>query len=414
MAMLVGRDREVSELEVALDRLVSGTGTLFLFAGEPGIGKTRLASEVMQRARTRGVRTSWGRCWEAGGSPALWPWREALEGLGIAFPEPASVAADPKEARFALFRDIAAALGRAAASEPCVVALDDLHAADQSSLMLLEWVAARIDTLPLVVVGTYRDLEARLSPDTSASLGRASRTARVFQLAPLAADAVSSLVRDSIANADDQLIATIFETTRGNPLFVDELVREARSASSTTPARIPLGVREIIRQRLSLISEGARRVLEAGAVLGVEFATANVGRMDAAAAAVLDDAERSGLVTARGERFRFAHALYREALYHDLPRERRREMHREAARALAAGDAPLSEIAHHLLEAGPAVVAEADDHAIRAAYQALAVFAYEDASALLERARLAELDRELRCRVLIAIGEVRLRSGDPS
>ncbi len=411
--MLVGRDREVSAIEVALELLASGAGTLFLFAGEPGIGKTRLATEVMHRARGLGVRTSWGRCWEAGGSPALWPWREALEGLGIAFPEPAAVAADPKEARFALFRDVAAVLGQAAARERCVLVLDDLHAADHSSLMLLEWVAARIDTLPIVIVGTYRDLEARLSADTSASLGRASRTARVFQLAPLVAEDVSSLVRDAIANADERLIASIFETTRGNPLFVDELVRDARSSSSGT-ARIPLGVREIIRQRLSLIGDDARRVLEAGAVLGVEFAAANAARMDTAAPAVLDDAERSGLVIARGDRFRFAHSLYREALYHDLPRDRRRELHRDAARALAAGDAPVSEIAHHLLEAGPDAVAGAVDHAIRAAYQALAVFAFEDASALLERARLAELDRELRCRVLIAIGEVRIRSGDPS
>jgi hypothetical protein len=122
------------------------------------------------------------------------------------------------------------------------------------------------------------------------------------------------------------------------------------------------------------------------------------------------------LIVARGERLRFSHALYREALYHDLPRARRQELHRAAAAALA--DAPPAETAHHLLESGPSAAAEAIDHAIRAAAQMVAVFAFEDAAALLDRARAAippgPLEAELRCRVLIALGETRLRGGDPT
>jgi hypothetical protein len=404
--VLVGRDREVGEIEAAFHAL-GQRGALFLVHGEPGIGKTRLATEVVDRARARGLRASWGRCWEAGGAPALWPWREAFEGLAAAFPEP-TVATDPNEARFALFREVAAALRSAG---PCVIALDDLHAADRSSLLLLESIAGRVRELPLLLIGTYRDLEASLSPETAGALARAGRSGRVVALAPLDETEVSTLVRASLADADDRLVASIYETTHGHPLFVDELIHDPSGLSG----RVPLGVREIIRQRLALVSAETRRVLEAASVLGVATSAATLARMEPAG---VDDAARSGLVTLRGDRMRFSHALYREALYHDLPRARRQAMHREAARALAATGAPLSEIAHHLLEAGPDAAAEAIDHAIRAAYQAVALFAFEDAAALLERARTAvppgPQEPTLRCRVIIAAAEVRIGSGDAS
>ena len=80
--MLVGRDRELESLREPLSRIATGGGVYFL-CGEPGIGKTRLASEVASLARDRGIRAAWGRCWEAGGAPPFWPWREALEGCGV-------------------------------------------------------------------------------------------------------------------------------------------------------------------------------------------------------------------------------------------------------------------------------------------------------------------------------------------
>ena len=85
--VLVGRERELVELQSALAGATSGTGALVLLAGEPGIGKTSLASAVATSARELGIACSWGRCWEAGGAPAFWPWREAFEGLAIAFPD---------------------------------------------------------------------------------------------------------------------------------------------------------------------------------------------------------------------------------------------------------------------------------------------------------------------------------------
>jgi predicted ATPase len=132
----VGRDWELAELKAALAR-ISTAGALYLFTGEPGIGKTRLAAEATSLARACGVRASWGRCWEAGGAPPFWPWREALDGCGVPFPDAATIATgDLAEARFALFREIASALAREAAREPLMIVLEDLHAADQPTLVL--------------------------------------------------------------------------------------------------------------------------------------------------------------------------------------------------------------------------------------------------------------------------------------
>lgn len=86
--MFVGRDRELAELVAAVGRLSSAGGSLFLLAGEPGIGKSRLAAEAAESARVHGVAWAWGRCWEAGGAPAFWSWREACDTLGVRFPEP--------------------------------------------------------------------------------------------------------------------------------------------------------------------------------------------------------------------------------------------------------------------------------------------------------------------------------------
>src|SRR5258706_13308658 len=142
--MFVGRDEELSRLTGALDDAVSGRGRLFLLSGEPGIGKARLCDEVAGRASERNVRVAWGRCWEAGGAPAYWPWIQALresvgeEALASAVPELGATtpADDPQQARFRLFDAATKLLARTAAREPLLLVLDDLPAADAPSLLL--------------------------------------------------------------------------------------------------------------------------------------------------------------------------------------------------------------------------------------------------------------------------------------
>src|SRR5688572_25283813 len=243
--MLAGRERELATLDVALGQLSTQRGGIYLLSGEPGIGKSRLADEVVTRAEARGARVAWGRCWEAGGAPAFWPWHEAFGALAMRFPDGAAIAAtDPAQARFALFRDVAAELVRAA---PLVLVLEDLHAADPSSVLLLEFLATQLRAVPVMIVGTYRDLEASLRAEIGDALARIGRTSTVLALGRLREGEVAAVVRALVEGADEKLIAHVFETTHGNPLFVTEIVRAGASTNA-----IPLGVREVIRQRLAL------------------------------------------------------------------------------------------------------------------------------------------------------------------
>src|SRR5271168_2643028 len=183
----LGRERELTELRAALEDANAGRGRLFLFSGEPGIGKTRLAEEIAREAATRGMRAVWGRSWEGGGAPAYWPWVQILRSLVFdskstrtrsaavvpevakLIPELASEAhgeppSDPKQAQFRLFDAVTTALKDAARAQPLVLILDDLHEADQSSLEMMKFIARALPESYLLIVGTCRDAEVRRSP----------------------------------------------------------------------------------------------------------------------------------------------------------------------------------------------------------------------------------------------------------
>jgi predicted ATPase len=198
----VGRDREVAELSAGLEDAIGGQGRLFLIAGEPGIGKTWLAEHLAGHATGQGIRVLWGRCWEGGGAPPFWPWSQVIGALaedrdeqtlaswldavgtahvaqlvpGLAgrlgmtsMPEAPSHESDA--ARFYLFEAIAGFFRRAASAQPLLLVLDDLHAADEPSLLLLQFLVRDLRGARLLVVGTYRDLVAERSRASARRLG---------------------------------------------------------------------------------------------------------------------------------------------------------------------------------------------------------------------------------------------------
>ena len=179
---IVGRDREIGRLRAAIDDLEDGRGSLWFLTGEPGIGKSRLAEEVGRLARERGMRTYWGRCWEAGGAPAYWPWVQVLRAvvrtaqqsrlepllpslvqllpeLHTAQSRIESPAVGPEQARFKLMDAASTLLADAASSLPLVIVLEDLHMADVSTVLLLEFLGATVRHEPLLILGTYRERE---------------------------------------------------------------------------------------------------------------------------------------------------------------------------------------------------------------------------------------------------------------
>jgi len=153
---LVGRQDETAVLDAGLEDALAGRGRLFLVVGPAGSGKTRLADEIASRAKARGVSILWGRAWHGGGAPACWPWRQAVRDL----PEPVG---DGDDARFRFFAEATEFLRREAARTPLMLVLDDLQAADDDSLLLLEFVGSELAEMPVLVVALAREDRTRLA-----------------------------------------------------------------------------------------------------------------------------------------------------------------------------------------------------------------------------------------------------------
>src|SRR6185369_12911863 len=168
--LFVGRAHELGDVSAAFDDALDGRGSLFLLVGVAGIGKTRLADELGELARRRGLVPYWGRCWETGGAPVYWPWIQILRELARDQPGPELLAAagrdaaavaqlvpelgapaeaspaepDPAQARFRLFDAVTSLLKGASRTRPLYLVLDDLHVSDPSSLALLHFVARNL------------------------------------------------------------------------------------------------------------------------------------------------------------------------------------------------------------------------------------------------------------------------------
>ena len=456
----VGRERELAELVGGLADAFAGRGRLFLLVGEPGIGKSRLAEELIAHARTRGARILVGRCWEAGGAPAYWPWVHSLRayvreaepdalraqlGAGAAdlaqilpevrerfpdLPEPPSL--ESEAARFRLFDAAVEFLRKASVGRPIVLLLDDLHAADAPSLLLLRFLARQLGSSRILMLGAYRDVDPIPGQPLTEMLVEVARepVTRRLPLGGLSErDVVDYIELSTGVPAPTPLARAIHAETEGNPLFVAELVRlldsEGRIVQADTHLRIPQGVRAVIAQRVGRLSEQCRDVLISASVIGREFgldALAQLSRMPPDELLdVLDEAmdERVlGDVPGSPGRLRFGHALIRDTLYGELNPARRLQLHRNAAEALEtvySGDVEihLTELAHHFFTAAPVGVADkALDYARRAGDGAAGQLAYEEAVRLYEMGLTLVGDDVARCELLLALGDAQARGGD--
>jgi DNA-binding SARP family transcriptional activator/tetratricopeptide (TPR) repeat protein len=463
-AALVGRERELDELIVGLDDAFAGRGRVFLLGGEPGIGKSRLADELVGRARARGAHVLIGRCWEAGGAPAYWPWVESLRayvretepdalraqlGAGAAdlaqllpelrerlpdLPEPPSV--ESQGARFRLFEATSDFLINASRARPIVLVLDDLHAADEPSLLLLQFLARRLRESRLLVVGAYRDVDPSPSDRLTAALTELVREplTSTLSLAGLGEEDVARFIELTAGvPAKPALVSALHEETDGNPLFVGEIVRllatEGSLEDATAGSRlaIPQSVRDVIARRLRHLSPECNRVLLVASVLGREFGLDALASVSGVAGDELVETLEEAIVAravsdvpaSRG-RLRFAHVLIRDTLYEGLTGPRRVRQHRLAVEALEAlyGQEPgphLAELAHHALAGSD--FDRALGYAKRAAERALTLLAYEEAARLNETALdalelAAPRDERTRLELLLALGEARARAGD--
>jgi DNA-binding SARP family transcriptional activator/class 3 adenylate cyclase/tetratricopeptide (TPR) repeat protein len=438
--IFVGRDAEVARLEQLWKEAAAGERRVTLLAGEPGVGKTRLAAEVARRAYRAGAVVLAGRCDEDLGVPYQ-PFVEALRHfadhvptgqlrrclgryggeLGRLVPElveqvpglPAPLHSDPETERYRLFDAVAAWLAATSAEAPLLVVLDDLQWAARPTALLLRHVVHSAESMRLLILGTYRDSELTHDHPLVELIAHLHRQGGMQRLALSGLDdtGVAAFVEQVTRRAlDDDGIAlahAIYAETDGNPFFVREVLRHLRETGAVEEREegwficrpidelgIPEGVRDVVGRRLSHLSNDAYRMLRVAAVVGAEFdlrvlQAADVLDEDDLLGA-LEEATATRLVlemAGTAPRYRFAHALVRDTLYAELSAARRTTLHRRVAEAIETVhggrlDDHLPALAHHWARAA-APTPETDravDYATRAGDRALAQLAHDEAA----------------------------------
>ncbi|MBX3274276.1 MAG: AAA family ATPase [Sandaracinaceae bacterium] len=445
----VGREAELATLREGARAAADGAGGVWLVAGEPGVGKSRLLEEL---AREVGATHAvvWGRAWEEGGAPPYWPWVQVLRAamrrreigeapfvaasrapwLGQLVAELAQGAApppalEPAAARFRLLDAVASALTEAAERRPLLVLFEDLHAIDASSAELLAFLAREIRAARVAVVGTLREAEARRGPSADA-LARIAREARRLTLERLGREPVAAYLAGALGSEPpDTLVDAVLATTEGNALFLSEIARApnalARLARGDGEKVIPPSVEAAIRERVGALAPDTRALLETASAFGREVRGEALGAVvdldrRALATALAEATDHALLVEAAPDVYRFTHILVRDALHDALASERRASLHAAIAATLAArAPAPWPRIAQHALEAGAAGRALALDALERAGAEAADALAFTEAAThfaqALELARADGLER-VACALCIGLASALRHGGD--
>lgn len=449
-----GRDAELAALGAALGDAATGRGGgLVLVSGEPGIGKTTLASTFAWRARGQGAHVAWGGAWEDSAAPPYWPWVQVLRSFErtagaaalaeAAGPDAGLLAqlvpslgpapgpgADAAGARLALFDAVTATLDRASRAAPLVVVLDDLHAAGRASALLLRFVfEARLARVLLIAL--YRDVEVRLDDELSEVVSALEAAATVVTLGGLSREEIHVL----LPGAGQGILAAVERRSEGNPLFIAQVARMLASGSGTVAdVDVPAGIRQAIRRQITHLT--GEEVLTTAAVLADDLDPGLVAQVLGTSAesvsAAFDRAARVGILrvsSAPPHRYVFAHALIREVLYGELSPRGRAEAHRLVAAVLEQqpwrSQASNAELAHHYLRAMPAETGSAEgsgtglravEYAGLAGRDALGALAYEEAAAHFQRAlealsRAPEAPPASRCEFLLGLAQALMNSG---
>ena len=464
----VGRERELMVLGAALRRASDGQGGIVLVSGDAGIGKTRLIEAFTGSLAGSDALMLWGHCSEWEGTPAYWPWMQigrtyaervdievlradmgdgaqyltrVLGGIrDLVLDLPAAPELDPEQARFQLFEASSAFFRNSARRQPLVLVLDDLHWADEPSLLLLQYLAREIQSEPILILGTYRNVDVgRRSPlaKTLTALARERNSSRLVLRRLTESDVARYVAFHASHVPDTDLVAAIYRETEGQPFYLTEVVRllaargplQRMGGRGQLEIRIPESVREVIGQRLDQLSEGCNQILAVASVVGRDFSL-NVLEMATERPAsellnLLDQSLRAQIIqeTGRIGTYRFSHSLIQQTLYEELSVARRAHLHQQIAAGLRHvfdEDDILEELAHHYVLAVPLGTYEAAvDFSIRAGDRAMDQVAWEAAAKHYERAlEVLQLQPAMsnrrRCEVHLALGSAYWLAGQAS
>ena len=441
----VGRASELGRVDEAIDRAKRGEGALMLFAGEAGVGKTRMTLEAERVARSADVLVLRGHCSDADSAPPYQPLLEQIERLarligpeamrermgenaaelGKLMPElnqryadiPPYPSLPPEQERRYLLHGVAEFVARGAGVQPLMLVFEDLHWADDSTCILLRYLAERLKAEPVLLVGTYRDTELEPGGPFGRVLQELTRERLVenLRLKRLQrSEIVELLVRQFGSEPPAALVELILSETEGNPFFIEEVLghlRETgklltdagrfRDSIEIADTEVARGVRLILEDRLGRAGELCREILTVAAVAGRGFTfdllvKADTRHHEDDILDAIEEAEKKKLVedvsTDRIARYRFVHEQIRQTLLAGLSLPRRQRLHLRIADALEAihaseAEKVAGEIGHHLYQAGSAGDAARTAHHLGlAGERTMAALAFEDALRLFDLA----------------------------
>ena len=421
----VGRESQLAELQRLLADAMAGAARIALIGGESGVGKTRLADELLHDAKARGVRVLAGDCVElAEGElpyapligalrPLIRSGDPALEAVRQEFSRPPGDLDAADQGR--VFELLLDALDALAQDAPLVLVLEDIHWADRSTRDFLAFAARNLCRERVLLMATYRSDELHRRHPLRPLLPELERQEEVtlVRVERLTRAELADLLTDILGEApDDALVDRLFARCEGNPLFAEELLAAGHDGHGDLPPTL----RDALTLRVEGLSEPAQALLRvvAAAARADEALLAEVGDADAAVLrpALREALAHNVLVLGDDGRYAFRHALLREAMHEDLLPGEDVELHLRLARALErradAGQDDLDtvvEVAHHFAAAGEQ--SEALAAAVRAADAAERLRAPAEALAQLERA-LALWPRVPDARERAAMDHVRL------
>lgn len=367
---LLERSTQLTALDDALAAVLGASrGRLEFVGGEAGVGKTTLLRHFCDE-RQRSARVLWGSCDALFTPRPLGPLQDVAQQTQGELKQLVETAARPHEVTTALMHELTA-------RAPTILVLEDLHWADEATLDVVRLLARRVETVPALVLASYRDDELDRDHPLRLVLGELATGHGVGRLSlpPLSAMGVAKLAEPLGFNADE-----LYRTTAGNPFFVTEVLAAGRD-------EMPSTVRDAVLARVARVSPGARTVVEGVAVSPLQMELWLVDALAGDAAERLEECLAAGILIPRPGAVAFRHELARIAVEESLPPNLRAALHRKALAALASSSrrAPdIARLAHH------AEAADDDEAVLRfapeAAVRAAAVGAHREAAGQYARA----------------------------